>query len=155
MNHVIWTSSLVRVSISISLKSQQRVGPPFIARHARQSRLVLLMSRPVVGCGIRRHSSWSTSASSFMSCGLCGHLRTHLPRMSHECSTGDRSEDFAGRGCLTNVQLETGLKISLAEAESWFWKTAGDLGQQEHDGLLHCRLERCSHSHADRRKVQR
>ena len=43
-------SKLVGVRVSISQKFPLRVRPPFAARNARQRRLVLLMSRPVMGC---------------------------------------------------------------------------------------------------------
>ena len=59
-----------------------------------------------------------------------------FPRMSHKRSIGDRSGDFVAIG------------------ESWFCEIAGDLGQHVHDGLLHCRLERWMHSHADGRRAQ-
>ena len=53
---------------------------------------------PMVAWGSLHHSSWSASTSSLMSCALWGRLRSRLPGMSHKCSIGDRSGDFAGRG---------------------------------------------------------
>ena len=122
MSHMTWTwpLSLVGVSISISRKSQQWVGPPFSNRHETTTPHApnqlpndcLRDLVPFLLQCINKRACWRPVACEPVS-----------------------------RGHPTNVQLGTGWGTSLALGEPWFGETAGDLGQHMHDWLLHCHLE--------------
>ena len=88
-------SRLVGVRVSISQKSPLRVWPPFAARNARQRRLLLMMSRPVMGC----LGDPAPLLLEFIS-ELLWLVRpspdTCPARRSHKGSTRDQSGDFTG-----------------------------------------------------------